>query len=600
MSESHELPRREFLRGIGIGAITGGASLVGQNALAATLCGPASAVDAGEGRMTELLTDASCSLQVMAEWVAAVRYEDLPERVIQKAKIQVLNILAAMHAGYKYERGRAVIDHVVELGGRGQSTIIPSGQQTSPNDAVFANATMSICYDFDDYLFLGHTSHSAVTVPLALGEALHLSFRDILLAQVIANEVAGRLGGAILFGKTNGQLWTSIHCLGAACAAAKLLGLSRPQIEHAIGLALYQPPFALFPGFLAPDSKLTTAATPTVMGLVAAQLARRGLTGSTQIITHRQGFLPIFACLPIPFLLTGWGRAWVTDTLAFKIYPGDAYIDTAVDAIMQILAQYEQRHGTRVIPPESFQSIEIDANLLTMETDVLAREYTDWEQLQPINVNFTLRINLAIAFLAGRLTVDELSEDWLNNHRAALRALVDKMILRHSTLETINLFQTVGQTINLGQVFGQFRLTELLRGLQCMREFYRQEGASADDGQTDELEKWILEQAKTGAGSLGFDLGDYDLDRLRIPFGTRMKVTLTGGETYSATVRLPLGAPGRESLAEISLRVEEKFRREAAALLTTQQIEEVIATVRELETVKDVGRLIRAAVAAGN
>lgn len=593
MDEPLGLGRRTFLRGVGLGALGGGLTLNGGSVVAG--CDPCGD---GDQNSVRLLEAASEAVRAMAQWVAEVKYEDLPPRVIEKAKYQVLNALAAMHAGYKYAPGRVVIDHVVDLGGRGSCTIIPSGEQTSANDAVFANAMMTICYDFDDYLFLGHTTHSAVTVPLALAEAMKRPFREALLAQVVANEVAGRLGAAILFGKTNGQLWTSIHCLGAACAAAKLMGLPAAQIENAIGLAMFQAPFALFPGFLAPDSKLTTAATPTVAGLVAAQLARRGLTGSSRILNHRQGFLSVFSCLPMPFLLTGWGRTWVTDTIAYKIYPGDAYIDTAVDAIMQILDQYQRRHGTRAIPPEAFRSIEIDANLLTMETDLLAREYTDWERLQPINVNFTLRINLAIAFLAGRLTVDELSEEWLNANRVTLRSLVDKMILRHSNLETINLFQTVGQTIDLGRLFGQFRLSELTRGLQCMREFYRQD-ETAGAGEADEILEWIKNRAQANADADPFDLGDYNLDRLRLPFGTRMKVTLTDGETYSATQRLPYGAPGGESPAAIFRRVEDKFRAQAEALLTAKRIEDVITAVRRLDTVEDVHGFLSQTVRGG-
>ena len=47
----------------------------------------------------------------------------------------------------------------------GRSTIVPTGETTSPHAAVYANAALSMAYDYDDYLFLGHTGHSAVCPP---------------------------------------------------------------------------------------------------------------------------------------------------------------------------------------------------------------------------------------------------------------------------------------------------------------------------------------------------------------------------------------------------------------------------------------------------
>ena len=54
--------------------------------------------------------------------------------------------------------------------------------------------------DFDDYLFAGHTGHSAVLASLAYAEREGLPGRDLLCAATLANEVGGRLGAAFLLG----------------------------------------------------------------------------------------------------------------------------------------------------------------------------------------------------------------------------------------------------------------------------------------------------------------------------------------------------------------------------------------------------------------
>ena len=75
------------------------------------------------------------------------------------------------------------------------------------------------------------------------------------------NEVGGRLGAALFLGPHNGQFWSSIHCGSASVAAGVALGLDAERLAHALAIALYQPPYGLWPGFMGPDSKLLTAAS---------------------------------------------------------------------------------------------------------------------------------------------------------------------------------------------------------------------------------------------------------------------------------------------------------------------------------------------------
>lgn len=83
-----------------------------------------------------------------------------------------------------------------------------------------------------------------------------------LSAVVAADEVGGRLGASCLLGPLNGQMWTFIHLVSAAAAAARILGLDASRTAHALAIALAQPPFALQPGFMLPTSKLLSAALP--------------------------------------------------------------------------------------------------------------------------------------------------------------------------------------------------------------------------------------------------------------------------------------------------------------------------------------------------
>src|SRR5207247_2289248 len=85
-----------------------------------------------------------------------------------------------------------------------------------------------------------------------------------LVAQIAGNELAGRLGAALLLGPHNGQFWASIHCASGAAAAGVAMGLDADRLAHALAIALYQPPYGLLPGFMGPRTKLLTAAEPAM------------------------------------------------------------------------------------------------------------------------------------------------------------------------------------------------------------------------------------------------------------------------------------------------------------------------------------------------
>jgi 2-methylcitrate dehydratase PrpD len=174
----------------------------------------------------------------IAEWVAQVQFADVPRRVTEEAKNQILSVIAAVHAGHFSEVGRIVSRTVKEWSGGKEATMIPSGERTSLYNAIFANTALSAALDYDDYLLGGHTGHSAVLVTLALAEKIGCSGKDFLLAQTLANEIEGRVGASVPSRPLHDQVASFIHLIGAAVVAAKLLDLVPSQIRSAIGLAM--------------------------------------------------------------------------------------------------------------------------------------------------------------------------------------------------------------------------------------------------------------------------------------------------------------------------------------------------------------------------
>jgi len=541
---------------------------------------------------------ATTIIREMAAWAAGLRYQDIPERVLAKARLQTLSVLAAVHSAAATGPGRVILETAREWAGEGPCSLIPSAGKSSLAGAVFAATALSVAQDYDDYLLFGHTGHSAVLVPLLLGEKLGSALEDVLTAQVIANELEGRLGAAVLLGPHNGQTWSFIHLLGAAAAGAKLLKLNAEQTAHALAVSLYQPTYVLYPGFMGPDSKALTPASPSVIGVQAALLAAKGFTGALDIIENRQGFLRHFSYYPLPFMISGLGRAWTTDTLAYKIYPGCAYIDTTVDATLQIREDYRAKTG-RDLEPQEVQAVKVEATALTVEMDALSRVGESFDVLNPVSVNFSIPGNVAISLLKGRLAGEDLEREALRRDGEAIRRLAAKVVLRHDVRLTALMVGSINRALRLDRMRKEISLLGILRArARIQKQYGRRMGlgfrelrgllgaAAGQMGRKKPKPSASVSPAPRPATKGHYDLGDCNLEEFRMPFAARVTITLNDGTTLSRQQDIPRGGPGH-AWSETEKLIREKYRREASRLLPGAKVNALLDKAGRWE---DLGR----------
>lgn len=416
---------------------------------------------------------AGARVAAIGAWAAGLSVGDIPGDVLALCRDQRRSVLASIAASSRNGAALRVVEAVESWAHDGPVTLAGTDRKVSVDDATYGAAALSMALDFDDYVCFGHTGHSGVLVPLLLAADTGATAGDQLVAQTIANEVEARLGGACLVGPLNGQLWSFIHIAGAALAAGRLLGLDATQMTHALAIALYQAPRATVPGFMAPDSKLLTAAEPTVAGLRAARLAAAGVTGPVDTLEHPEGFLAAFADAPLPGILGGLGAGWATRTLCVKPYPGCAYLDTTVDALLELGPP----------PAADIDRIVVEASLLTYEMDRMSRPYasvTSTDVPTPVTINFSVPWNVAVTLVAGELTPAQVSDDWLTANADELRRIAERVELEHDWSLTRLTTEAFAGLIPFGRVAGEAGLRRLgssmrsrrgspeLRGLQKM------------------------------------------------------------------------------------------------------------------------------------
>lgn len=536
----------------------------------------------------------------IADWVNGLDFEQIPLSVRRKAKSQLLGTLASYYSGARSKAGRGLIQALNSMDSNGNCRLVPSGERISLGGALIAQPAFSVVYDFDDYLFMGHTGHSSVAVPFVLGQHIGLGGRDFILAQVIANEVGGRLGASVLLGPHNGQAWSYIHALSAASVTARLLNLGHERTIHALGISLSQPNWVLFPGFMGPDSKVLTPSLSTHNGVMSSYMAREGLSGPRNILDHPQGFWSIFSYAPLKGMMSGLGRSWVTETLSIKRYPGCAYLNTALDSIFSILVKYRKAQG-RNLRPEDVDRIVVEAGALTIGMNELWRRNSEEDRMGAVDVNFSVPLSIALSIMAGRLTPRELEEEYMSQRSGEIKRLSRRVILEHDPEMTMKLLDAVNNSVDINALLRETGIVRLIRAARRLRKgagsgvpFVKGGSLSAINLQVlSNLTGIVSRHIKGGLSRIDraqVDLGDVEFAEFKLPFPARVTLKTRDGQRFDEERDVPIGAPGGGK--DLWDTAEEKFSSEAGHYLGKGRIKEIISTVFHLERCEDIRTLI--------
>ena len=180
--------------------------------------------------------------QQVAKIGAGLKFEDLPDRVVQNSKMYIMDLLGNIIASRHVDSSLTCLQAARELGdGEPTSTAIGCHYKTTPQMAAMINGTFGHAFDMDDDHRYG-TQHSSVVVfpaILALAEKYGKSGKEVLTAFAYGSEITIRLGEAFE-GQTYYQGFHptgTCGVFGATGGAAKLLGLNEEQITYALGLA---------------------------------------------------------------------------------------------------------------------------------------------------------------------------------------------------------------------------------------------------------------------------------------------------------------------------------------------------------------------------
>jgi 2-methylcitrate dehydratase PrpD len=340
----------------------------------------------------------------IADFIVKANFSDFPEEAVKNASVAIMDCTGVALAGTLEPCTKIAMDWVQETGGSPECGLPSNNHRTSAPASALVWGTAAHALDFDDVLISlsGHPSVTLVPVIFSLGRKYNANGRRILEAYIVGLDVEGKLGRAAARAQyaAGWHATSTLGSLGAAAAAAKIMGLNAEKTVMAIGIAA-----SLASGLRQNFGTMTKplhAGIAAQNGVTAAMLAARGFTADASIIEAQFGFANVF-CGPgrhdLGQATKGLGLSWeaLDPGITRKKYPCCAFTHRSIDAILKI------REENR-IEADQVDSILCKYDRQGMQVLIHSRPKTGLEG------KFSMQYCLAKALCQGKLDLDDFTD----------------------------------------------------------------------------------------------------------------------------------------------------------------------------------------------
>lgn len=349
----------------------------------------------------------------LAEYAATLRYEDLPDEVVEQAKGATLNILAVALGGYKTRIGALHIKLAKETaGGKPDSTIIGDGTRIACPFAAYVNGNLAFALDYEDVvLYTIHAGPIVIPAALAVGEKNSGSGKDFLVAVVLGYEIGTRIGLSMQPSAERGsKVWGQQYTPFASCVSAgKLLNLNEEEMDVAFGVtgtyATVPSAYKYF-GIVSETRPMREVKLGwgwmSMAGVFGALSAKQGFRGGYGILDGEEGFWIMAGSDQCDFdkMTDGLGSSYVIMETEFKVHPSIAWNHPPHTAIKQLVEENN-------IKPDDIEKV----SLKGLGVDRIA----DFDPAGPVDAMFSLPYTVATTILREKLLPDMYSEQKIRN-----------------------------------------------------------------------------------------------------------------------------------------------------------------------------------------
>ncbi len=344
--------------------------------------------------------------QELAKYCSELKFNQLPEEVIDRVKYFFLDFIGVACRGSKAESSKSVYQFIREMDcGKRGGVIIGTGERAPFNYSALANGVSSHAIEMDDVNNESSLHPGVVIFPAALatGEMIGATGKKFIEAVVLGYEVMIRLGkalGAENSYKRGFHPTGTCGSFGSSVAASKLLRLGEKGLVNALGIAGSQAAGSM--EYLAQGAwtKRFHAGWAAHSGMIAAQLAKKGFKGPSSIIEGRDGFLHAYSNGPDPGkVLEGIGSGFEILRTSVKPHGCCRYIQPPIDAILKIVKEND-------LLPEKVEKIRV--GILRAGAHLIAEPLEEKYRPQSIvDAQFSMPFGAAVAVLYRKAGLEE-------------------------------------------------------------------------------------------------------------------------------------------------------------------------------------------------
>jgi len=372
----------------------------------------------------------------ITDFVIATGYDELPQEVVEAVKGLIMNTFAAMLSGSGASGVKELAQLVRSWRGLPESTVFLQDFKAPAHEAVLVNATMARALDFDDFHMQTGMHAGATVVPVAFAAAEAkggIDGKNFITAIALGAEILCRMrlvpDLCIGISGWTGEIYGPF---GGAITAGKILGLSREEMGHALGLAYCQSAGnaqAIYDGSLGTRLQQGFSARA---GYVSAIMANVGLTGAREFLQGKAGLYPVYyrgLNYEISRLIEALGEKYEILNIATKPYPCCGFTMAPIENVLGIM---RENH----LVPRDIRKVEFRVNEKMYNTVCFPSE-AKYRPKNSADALFSLPYVVATAIITGDVLLSDFSAEAIRDSErlemaSKIKIKVDKQIEQES------------------------------------------------------------------------------------------------------------------------------------------------------------------------
>ena len=353
--------------------------------------------------------------EIFARYATEFQRQPLPDEVIHHAKRAVIDWYASLFPGLNTPPVAILEQALTDDLNRGRA-LLGTGRASTARAAALINGAAAHAAEVDDSFrdAMYHPGAATIAAALAAGQDLGVSGLEFLRGVVLGYEVSTRIG--VVMGRPHYKFWHStgtVGSFGAAAAVGGVMRLDGPAFAHALATA------ATFAAGLQQAFRMDSMSKPlhagraAEAGLLAAQLASRGLTGSLDVLDGETGLGQAMSNGP------DWSNIGATlgqdfhiTRLTFKNHIGCGHTFAAIDGALEL----RQLHNLQA---DQIKSVRVATYRPALDIACYTRPTTANE------ARFSLTYVVATALSHGSVRLAAYEPDRLDD--VGTRALMERM-----------------------------------------------------------------------------------------------------------------------------------------------------------------------------